>query len=1723
MASKQQSFFDRKHNNRPRWHNQRRPQNEDGKDIPPSKIVVTAPPIVPSSKSRAKLQSFRFLQAVKPAETRESMSIHMDNENTNIAVDRSTRENEVPQSSKPGSRPQQVSTENPKPPPATPIGRVPFAELIGNNEDAFEQRPALTPVERVLWNHSPSSTDFANSLMTPAVRRGKKRHRSSSPPPSSREDALRKGPPFDLQTLQRSLTTPLVDPAGDLWSRYSINTREKPTPSKLAVHPPDDLLQSSSPQTPARHLRENDSSGLRRTMSCGTAWPTSAAKRRKIQKSHSQVVDGSMYEPAESHHAIGVSKVSFLLEKIHEGLAQNSVVSNETEQSSSSPPALKGASAIALAASPSERLPLTRQISPPAATIRSLQNTSHGDQIIHEVQVPEVRMEMFEKDSTSSDYGDDAIDEDFFNEVTASMQVPVPAKDMNRDAVPAVTREQIVERGEENDALQAATKIENDLCMGSRKDVIGGVIPPLQKLEANVGNNGSHAQGSDDFEFEDDDELFAADLEDMAAMYDQQTTPVDPRAPVINADLELPPKPKSSLAKSFALKTTSTAGGPDRVKEYVEVSSDDEFGEGLELEELACELTHTTQAAEAAASSHKQIRSSTIQRYLIVTVVTNQYETDKGCKRPEKILFVEEEKNKNKKVVILRQSWFDSPCTPGSYIHVLGTFDKDAQCIIDDAQSVLILHPDHLISATVVADSFSCTRRAVLQDRVKATNEANGPQVYGHILHEIFQEAMKANRWDTEFLAKTIETIAARYLETLFEIHVEIVQALDHLKSKVPELQSWAQVFVTARPRPDAVVKDRNGTHALMSVNKLLDVEEHVWSPKYGLKGNVDATVQVLMKDGTEERTLTVPFEIKTGKNHSNAAHKAQTALYTLLLSDRYDVQIAYGILYYMETSEISRIPAVRHELRHMIIQRNELASYVRRRLELPSMIKSPHLCGKCYAKTACFIYHKLVDDGDGESSGMKEKFDELVNHLKPIHQEFFKKWDDLLTKEETDVLKFRRELWTMLSSERERVGRCFGNVVIEPGSAIELTDAPKISRFRYTFIKPNAAAAFSFADSQITIGEPIVISDEEGHYALANGYVTHMRKHRIIVAVDRRLHNARTRGKAFDAENHQSFTGIMEVLADGNRPSISTPKESEEQILYRLDKDEFSNGMATVRNNLIRIMEKDLFGAQALRKLVVECVAPVFLPKLSMAFNTPSQASLNVDQRNAIEKVMCARDYALVLGMPGTGKTTTIAHIIRALAAQGKRILLTSYTHTAVDNILLKIRNDGIGIFRLGAVAKVHPEVQEFADLAGVPKTSVEELKRSYGNQVVATTCLGINHPIFNQRIFDYCIVDEASQITLPVCLGPIRMARTFILVGDHYQLPPLVQNKEAQEGGLDISLFKLLSEKHPSSVVNLEHQYRMCKDIMSLSNTLIYDGRLKCGTATVANREVVIPDMSALRIHHYSPSTLSPGLTSFCPGEISSACWIRHLLDPAVKVAFVNTDPLLPLSRETAKGSRITNPIEATFTTQLVESLLTVGVAAADIGVITLYRSQLALLKQHLRSKSTAASAVKAASAVEMHTADKFQGRDKEVIVLSLVRSNDAANVGDLLKDWRRVNVALTRARTKLIIVGSWDTMRKGSELLGKFCDLVSEKGWKYDLAKDSLGGHLFEEVITQSVRHVEDVGVKTKVEEGAGKKKSAGLGGRRLPEKKGKLDARALLGKRPVMRDIVNEAMA
>jgi len=165
------------------------------------------------------------------------------------------------------------------------------------------------------------------------------------------------------------------------------------------------------------------------------------------------------------------------------------------------------------------------------------------------------------------------------------------------------------------------------------------------------------------------------------------------------------------------------------------------------------------------------------------------------------VILVEDEQKRSVRTITLRESWLDTHCNPGAYVHVVGKFSKSNHIIIDDESNLLIVHPDHLVSATAVADSFDCLRKAVLQDRVKATNATSKATVYGSLLHELFQIALQQNRWDLTYLVGLVNELVIKYIEGLFEAGAkDTVEAVEFLTSKMPELRDWAGQFVQDMP-----------------------------------------------------------------------------------------------------------------------------------------------------------------------------------------------------------------------------------------------------------------------------------------------------------------------------------------------------------------------------------------------------------------------------------------------------------------------------------------------------------------------------------------------------------------------------------------------------------------------------------------------------------------------------------------------------------------------------------------------------------------------------------------------------------------------------------------------------------------------------------------------------------------------------------------------------------
>ncbi|KAK9460297.1 DNA replication factor Dna2-domain-containing protein [Lipomyces oligophaga] len=963
--------------------------------------------------------------------------------------------------------------------------------------------------------------------------------------------------------------------------------------------------------------------------------------------------------------------------------------------------------------------------------------------------------------------------------------------------------------------------------------------------------------------------------------------------------------------------------------------------------------------------------------------------------RKEKRIQVLKDERSTDLMILLRDEWCESIIEKGDVIHVIGRFDCSGQCVIDRDEGLLITNPDYLVATTYVSQSFDCRRRAILHQRVKAPVETNLAMIYGTILHELFQMCMLESNFQYDFLDQVLETIIPRHIENLFFVMEPLENVRKHVREKYSLIQNWATKHFEVMNRAANTTSSSNE----ISIVNVLDCEEHIWSPMYGLKGSIDMTVNI-RRSPESTRVSVAPFEIKTGRMSGIISHRAQTILYTLMLSDRYDLEVIQGILYYLDYSETICVPATRAEITGLIMGRNLVAQAMKSPSIIVPLTTRSQTCKYCFASKACFVYYKAETGANSVSSLSHTNYSEETEHIGEAESRFLKHWDLLLSLEENNMSRFRHEIWKLSDTDRQEVGRCFASLEIVEIRQSSSTE--KINRYEYKFQKSEGARIGSYLDSQINIGDPIVVSDNFGHLALAAGFLRAVGPDWIIVSVDR---------------DFQS-----------NKLSSQTSKS---QITFRVDKDEFSNGLATVRYNIVQLLAHD--GDLRKRNLIVNLEAPIFRTTPLDLRITQKFSNLNPDQLSAVEKVLSAEDYALIMGMPGTGKTTTLCQIIEALLQQKKTILLTSYTHTAVDNILLKIRDKCDNILRLGPIHKIDPEVQKFAVLQTNLPSNFDDLHKFYfDSPIVATTCLGINNAIFMKRRFDYCIVDEASQITLPICIGPLRVADKFVLVGDDYQLSPLVRDKTAKSKGLDASLFKLLSDAHRNSVAALRSQYRMCADVMLLSNVLIYNGELKCGSEAVANRQLVVPD-------------LDRGLAKMhVNGDCLEACWLRDVLDESVRVMFVDTDKIP--GTETVRGDRVQNEVEADLAALLAKTLVSSGVAKEDIGIISAYRGQLKLIAEKLEEEY---------QSIEMHTVDKFQGRDKECILMSLVRSNEQQQVGTLLTDWRRLNVTFTRARSKLVIFGSRKTLQ-GIPVMHRFFKLVEEKGWLYSAPAAAMRMH-------------------------------------------------------------------
>ena len=426
----------------------------------------------------------------------------------------------------------------------------------------------------------------------------------------------------------------------------------------------------------------------------------------------------------------------------------------------------------------------------------------------------------------------------------------------------------------------------------------------------------------------------------------------------------------------------------------------------------------------------------------------------------------------------------------------------------------------------------------------------------------------------------------------------------------------------------------------------------------------------------------------------------------------------------------------------------------------------------------------------------------------------------------------------------------------------------------------------------------------------------------------------------------------------------------------------------------------------------------------------------LNGSQESAVNKVLEAKDICIVHGPPGTGKTTTLVEAVFETLHRENQVMVCAQSNTAVDWIAEKLIDRGIAVLRIGNPTRVndkmlsftyerrfesHPDYSELWAIRKAIRDTQASLRRSSSRsdkdtvrnrlsrlrfratelelkidselfaeaRVIACTLTGSANHILMNRQFTSLFIDEAAQAMEAACWIAIRKADRVILAGDHHQLPPTVKCMEAARGGLDKTLMQKLSKLHPEAVILLTLQYRMNEEIMRFPSRWFYHNRLE----------------AAPEVRHRGILQLDTPIE-----------WVDTTDADAQEE--VNPYSLSRLNKEEAQLliSYLTAYITKIGKERLLEEQI-------DFGIISPYRAQVHYLRGLIRRN---AFFKPFRQLITIHTVDGFQGQERDVILISLVRANAAGQIG-FLHDLRRMNVAITRARMKLIILGNVNTLTK------------------------------------------------------------------------------------------------
>ncbi len=508
---------------------------------------------------------------------------------------------------------------------------------------------------------------------------------------------------------------------------------------------------------------------------------------------------------------------------------------------------------------------------------------------------------------------------------------------------------------------------------------------------------------------------------------------------------------------------------------------------------------------------------------------------------------------------------------------------------------------------------------------------------------------------------------------------------------------------------------------------------------------------------------------------------------------------------------------------------------------------------------------------------------------------------------------------------------------------------------------------------------------------------------------------------------------GICPILRyEGRNLLVAAPNSSFPTLLSRISESHVLGVRLGLDETTYQVMEEALVKVQELDSERWIHLRDTLAGKLEPSWRalTPMQfPSLNRSQNEAVNKILTAREVAVIHGPPGTGKTTTMVEAIIETTRREPQVLVCAPSNTAVDWISELLIRRGVEVLRVGnplriskplwectyerryaahpdypelwSVRKLIREIYESPDRSRNKHNHLKRLQRHRDElelkiheetfrraEVITCTLIGSANPVLRARHFGTVFIDEASQALEAACWAAILKADRVVLAGDHQQLPPTIKCVEAARGGLEKTLMLKIVEQKPNAVTLLDTQYRMNETIMNFSSQWFYEGRLKAAPE-VAHR------------------TLAPWDAPLVWVDTSQADFSERVNASQSRLNRAEARLLLDILKDYVR--------QMYFDTTLIER--------TTIGIISPYKAQVGVLRR-MAAKSRTLAPVR--ERLSINTVDGFQGQERDIILISMVRDNERGSIG-FLKDLRRMNVAITRAKCKLIVVGNTETLSK------------------------------------------------------------------------------------------------